>query len=116
MAKKLKWLRVVARIFLTGDIVKKDKCDRCGTDLEKIKMEKAVEYLCDDCTKKSIFELCARTLAPKVDEVVNEANEKIEEKAEKIDETLAKAEEVATQVEEIKGSVEVVKEIFKDKK
>ena len=66
MAKKWKWLRVVAKIFLTGDIVKKSKCDRCGTDLEKIKMEKSVEYLCEDCTKDDLRKLGAEMLAPKV--------------------------------------------------
>ena len=45
MAKKRKWLSIIAKVFLTGNTVKKDKCDRCGTDLEKAKMEKSVEYL-----------------------------------------------------------------------
>ena len=94
---KWKWLSVIAKIFLTGDIVKKNKCDRCGTDMDKVKMEKSVEYLCPDCTKDDLKKLGAEMLTPKVDEVVGEVNEKIEEKADKIDETLEKAEEVAGQ-------------------
>ena len=74
MAKKWKWLRVIAIVFLTGDTVEKDKCDRCGTDLEKIKMEKSVEYLCTDCTKNDFKSLGAEILAPKIDEVVGEVN------------------------------------------
>ena len=66
MAKKLKWLSVTARVFLTGNTVEKDKCDRCGTDLEKIKMEKSVKYLCEDCTKDRLRKLGAEILAPKV--------------------------------------------------
>ena len=66
MAKKWKWLSVTARVFLTGNTVKKDKCDRCGTDLEKIKMEKSVKYLCEDCTKDDLRKLGAEMLAPKV--------------------------------------------------
>lgn len=113
---KWKWLSVVARVFLTGDTVKKCKCDRCGTDLEKIKMEKSVEYLCTDCTKEDIRKLGAEILAPKVDEVVGEVNGKIEENAVKIEETLAKADEVTEQVGQIKESTEVIKGIFKGKK
>lgn len=116
MAKKLKWLSIIAKVFLTGNTVKKDKCDRCGTDMDKVKMEKSVEYLCPDCTKDDLRKLGDELLTPKVDEVVGKVNEKIEGNAVKIDETLAKAEEVAGQVEQIKESTQVIKDIFKDKK
>ena len=88
---KWKWLSVVARVFLTGDTVKKCKCDRCGTDLEKIKMEKSVEYLCADCTIEDIRKLCAEILATKADEVTE-------------------------QVVQIKESTETIRGIFKGKK
>ena len=113
---KWKWLSVVAKVFLTGNTVKKYKCDRCGTDMYNVKMEKSVEYLCPDCTKDDLRKLGDELLTPKVDEVVGEVNGKIEENATKIDEALTKAEEVAGQVDQIKESTQVIKDIFKDKK
>lgn len=115
MAKKCKWLSVTASVFLTGNTVKKDKCDRCWTDLENIKMEKSVEYLCEDCTKDYLRKLGVEMLAHKVEEVVGEVNGKIEENAEKIEETLVKAEEVTEQVGQIKSSAETIKNLLKDK-
>ena len=117
MAKKMKWLSITAKVFLTGNTVKKDKCDRCGTDMDKVKMEKSVEYLCPDCTKDDLRKLGDELLTPKVDEVVGKVNEKIDEtlesKAEEVIEKLEKATEVVEKLEEIKDTAEAIKDIIK---
>ena len=114
---KLKWLSVVAKVFLTGDTVKKDKCDRCGTDMDKVKIEKSVEYLCSKCTKDDLKVKGYEILEPKINEALENVNEKIDEtlesKAEKVIEKLEKATEVVEKLEEIKDTAEAIKDIIK---
>ena len=105
-----KWkvaLNILAKLFLTGKVVKKKKCDRCGADMPKMRLDKNFEYLCSKCTKDDLKVKGYEILEPKINEALENVNEKIDETLE------SKAEEVIEKLEEIKDTAEAIKDIIK---
>ena len=115
-----KWkvaINILTKLFLTGKVVKKKKCDRCGADMPKMRLDKNFEYLCSKCTKDDLKVKGYEILEPKINEALENVNEKIDEtlesKAEEVIEKLEKATEVVEKLEKIKDTAEAIKDIIK---
>ena len=110
-------INILTKLFLTGKVVKKKKCDRCGVDMPKMRLDKNFEYLCDKCTKDDLRAKGYEILEPKIDEVLEkvegEIDERLESKAEEVVEKLEKATEVVEKLKEIKDTAEAIKDIIK---
>ena len=115
-----KWkvaINILTKLFLTGKVVKKKNCDRCGVDMPKMRLDKNFEYLCSKCTKEDLKAKGYEILEPKINEALENVEEKIDEtsesKAEEVVEKLEKATEVVEKLEEIKDTAETIKNIIK---